>query len=432
MGVRTEGTSDMARLAIGRRTFLAGGAGASAAALIGATAPGAAQPAANALRPLALPPPISGAERLERLSKARALMARHGIGAIIVEPGASLDYFTGVQWWRSERLTAAVIPAAGEPIIVTPFFEKPSVEESLKVPAEVRTWDEHEEPLKLVADFLKERGVAGSPVGFEETNRYFILDKLQQQLPGLRVVSANPVVRALRMIKSPAEIALMKAAADVTVAAFRAIHPRIGEGMTAGRVKEMFAEAVGALGGANGSGLVLFGPASALPHGTGKPQQLARGDVVLLDCGCEVHGYQSDISRTYVFGADPTAEQRKVWEQMHRGQQIAFAAAKVGVPAGSVDDAVRRAYESWGYGPGYRLPGLSHRTGHGIGMEGHEPINLVHGETTPLAPGMCFSDEPGLYLPGKFGVRLEDCFHMSADGPRWFSVPPPSIDDPFG
>jgi Xaa-Pro dipeptidase len=168
-----------------------------------------------------------------------------------------------------------------------------------------------------------------------------------------------------------------------------------------------------------------------LPHGTGRPQQVKRGSIVLMDCGCSVHGYQSDISRTFVFGATPTTQQRKVWTQMRRGQDIAMAAAKVGVPAGAVDDAVRRAYERWGYGPGYKLPGLSHRTGHGIGMEGHEPINLVRGETTPLAPGMCFSNEPGIYLPGKFGVRLEDCFYMTAAGPRWFTVPPPSIDQPF-
>ena len=420
----------MVRLLIERRMFVAS---AGAAALLGALPLSrlAAQ-AGEALAPMKLPPPIGRDERLARLAKARALMKRNGIGAVIVEPGASLDYFTGVQWWRSERLTAAVIPAEGEPIIVTPFFEKPSVEESLKVPAEVRVWQEHEEPLNLVADFLRERGVAGSPVGFEETNRYFILDRLTEQLPGVRVVSANPVVRALRMIKSPAEIALMKAAADITVAAYRHAYPRIREGMSAGDVEKLFAGAVTALGGRNPWGLILFGAASALPHGTGKPQQLRRGDVVLLDSGCDVHGYQSDISRTFVFGAAPTPEQRKVWDQMHRGQQIAFAAARVGVPAGSVDDAVRRAYESWGYGPGYKLPGLSHRTGHGIGMEGHEPINLVHGETTPLAPGMCFSDEPGIYLPGKFGVRLEDCFHMTAAGPQWFSTPPPSIDDPFG
>jgi len=245
----------MADPKVGRRAFLAM---TGAAGLAGGlqTARAAAQAAPRS--PIKLPPPIGSEERLQRLAKARALMGRHGIGAIVIEPGASLDYFTGVQWWRSERLTAAIIPAQGEPIIVTPFFEKPSVEESLKVPAEVRTWDEHEEPLKLVADFLKQSGVAGSPIGFEETNRFFILDRLQQQLPGLRVVSANPVVRALRMIKSPTEIALMKAAADVTVAAFRAIHPKIQEGMTAGRVKEMFAEAVASLGGANGWGLVLL------------------------------------------------------------------------------------------------------------------------------------------------------------------------------
>jgi len=156
-----------------------------------------------------------------------------------------------------------------------------------------------------------------------------------------------------------------------------------------------------------------------------------KGEVVLLDCGCEVHGYQSDISRTFVFGGAPSADQRKVWEQMRRGQDIAMAAAKVGAPAGSVDDAVRSAYESWGYGPGYKLPGTSHRTGHGIGMEGHEPVNLVHGEKTPLALGMCFSNEPGIYLPGEFGVRLEDCFHMTEAGPKWFTVPPSSIDQPF-
>ena len=419
----------MVRFAVERRMFL--GSMGAGVLIVAIPLSRATAQAAGELAPMKLPPPIGTEERLARLAKARALMKQNGIGAVIVESGASLDYFTGVQWGRSERLTGTVIPVEGDAIIVTPFFEKPSVEESLKIPAEVRTWHEHEEPLKLVGDFLRDRGVAGSPVGFEETNRYFILDRLQQQLPGVRAVSANPVVRALRMIKSPAEIALMKSAADITVAAFRHTYPRVREGMSAGDVEKLFAAAIIALGGRNPWGLILFGPASALPHGTSKPQDLKRGDVVLLDCGCEVHGYQSDISRTFVFGADPTPEQRKVWDQMHRGQEIAFAAAKVGVPAGSVDDAVRRTYESWGYGPGYKLPGLSHRTGHGIGMEGHEPVNLVHGEMTPLAPGMCFSDEPGIYLPGKFGVRLEDCFHMTAAGPQWFSTPPPSIDNPF-
>ena len=410
-----------------RRNFLAG-AGATVTAMASPIDRLFAQ-AADALQPIKLPPPISSAERLQRLAKARTLMAQHGIGAIVVEPGASLDYLTGVQWWRSERLTAAVIPAQGDPIVVTPFFERPSVAESLSIPAEIRTWNEDEEPLKLVADFLRSSRVI--KVGFEETNRFWIMDRLKQQLPTAEIVSANPVVRAQRMIKSPAEIALMQAASDITVAAYRNIYPQIREGMTPADINRLYVAAVKALGGSTDGGLILLGEAAAYPHGSGKPQHVRKGEVVLLDSGCEVHGYQSDISRTFVFGGSPTADQRKVWDQMHRGQQIAMAAAKVGAPAGSVDDAVRHAYESWGYGPGYKLPGTSHRTGHGIGMEGHEPVNLVHGEMTPLAPGMCFSNEPGIYLPGKFGIRLEDCFHMTASGPKWFSVPPPSIDRPF-
>ena len=387
---------------------------------------------AGDLKPVKLPPPIGRAERLARIARARILMAANGIGAIIVEPGASLDYFTGVQWWRSERLTAAVIPIVGNPIIVTPFFEKPSVEESLGIPAEIRTWNEDEEPLKLVAGFLRERRLANARLGMEETNRYFILDRLNQQLPSARVVSANPVVRGCRMIKTAPEIALMQAASDITLAAFAHTWPQLKQGMTPADIDAMIGSATRALGGSYDGGLVLLGEGTAYPHGTHKPQTVEPGTNVLFDCGCDVHGYKSDISRSFVWGADPTAEQRKVWDQMRRGQDIAFAAARLGAPAGSVDDAVRSAYESWGYGPGYKLPGLSHRTGHGIGMEGHEPVNLVHGETTPFAPGMCFSNEPGIYLPGKFGIRLEDCFHMTAAGPKWFSVPPKSLEEPMG
>ncbi|MBH1999576.1 MAG: aminopeptidase P family protein, partial [Sphingomonadaceae bacterium] len=177
---------------------------------------------------------------------------------------------------------------------------------------------------------------------------------------------------------------------------------------------------------------ILLGEAAAYPHGSGKPQAVRAGEVVLMDCGCTVEDYQSDISRTFFYGATPSAQQRKVWNDVAHGQKIAFAAAQLGVPAGSVDDAVRGWYEKQGYGPGYALPGLSHRTGHGIGMEGHEPVNLVHGETTKLDVGMCFSNEPGLYLPGVMGIRMEDCFHMTAKGPAWFSTPPVSIDDPIG
>jgi len=419
-------------MVLNRRTMIGTGAAMAATASLarGTTAWAAAQEAAE-LKPIALPPPIAPAERVTRLRGARDLMRRHGIGAVLIESGPSLDYYTGIQWWRSERLTGVIIPAEGDPIVVTPFFEQPSIKEMLAVPAEIRTWQEDEEPLKLVADFLHERNVASMPVGFEETNRFFLEDRLKQQLPGAKVVSANPVVRAQRMIKSPAELALMQAAADITIAAFRHTWPRVREGMGPAEIDVIIGEATRALGGSYGGGLVLIGEGTAYPHGTRTPMRVARGTNVLFDCGCDAHGYQSDISRTFVFGADPTAEQRKVWEQMRRGQDIAMAAARVGAPAGSVDDAVRRAYESWGYGPGYKLPGTSHRTGHGIGMEGHEPVNLVHGETMPLAPGMCFSNEPGIYIPGKWGVRLEDCFHMTAAGPKWFTMPPPSIDRPF-
>lgn len=413
-----------------RRTMLGGGLALAGASLTGLGGRAFAQ--STEIKPLTLPPPIGRPERLARLAKARALMQRKNApAAIIVESGASLDYFTGVQWGRSERLTAAVIPATGDPIIVTPFFEGPSVAESLGIPAEIRVWQEDESPHNLVARFLADRGLARSPIGIEETVRFFAVDGLRTELPNARIVSANSVVRGCRMFKTPAELALMQAAADIMIAAYRNVGPRIRAGMTPSDIGTMINSAVSSLGGRPEFALVLIGEASAYPHGTGKPQHVAKGEVVLLDCGCSVHGYQADISRSFVWGGEPTAEQRKVWTQMRRGQDIAFAAAQVGVPAGHVDDAVRRTYESWGYGPRYKLPGTSHRTGHGIGMEVHEPINLVHGETTPLAPGMCFSNEPGIYLPGKFGIRLEDCFHMTANGPKWFSVPPPSIDRPF-
>jgi Xaa-Pro aminopeptidase len=388
--------------------------------------------AAAELPSIPIPPPISTAERLGRLAKAKELMQRNGIGAVLVESGPSLDYLTGIQWWRSERLTAVVIPAVGDPIVVTPFFESPSIKEMLKVPAEVRTWQEDEEPLKLVADFLKERGVAGQPIGFEETDRFFIEDRLKRQLPGANIVSANSVIRAQRMIKSPTELALMQAANDIMHASLRYAGERTREGMAWADIDAMIAAAQKKLGGSYDGGLVLIGEASAYPHGSRLPHNVKRGDIVLMDCTCSLHGYQADITRTFVYGADPSPEQRKLWDQVHRGQQIAIQTAKPGLPAGAVDDAVRRAYESWGFGPAYRLPGLSHRTGHGIGMEVHEPVYLVHGETTPLAPGMCFSDEPGLYIPGKFGVRIEDCWYMTAGGPKFFTQPPPSIDRPFG
>lgn len=406
-------------------------AGAAVPLLWRAGALRAAAPDLSALKPITGDArPIDATERMARLSRAQQLMRASGIGAVLIEPGASLVYFTGVRWHLSERLTCAVIPAEGTPCIVTPFFEEPSVRLSLGVPAEVRTWDEDEDPLATVAGFLRDRGLTGRAVGVEERVRFFVTDRLRRALPSARLVSADPVVRGCRMVKSPAEIALMRLATDVTVAAYRFVHPRVAPGMLESEVAALMSAATQRLGGSVEFSLVLSGPDAALPHGGTAPRRIEPGDIVLMDCGCTVEGYQSDVSRTFVVGAAPTKEQRMVWEQVARGQQVAFAAAQPGMPAGSVDDAVRAYYESLGYGPRYRLPGLSHRTGHGIGMEGHEPVNLVHGEKTLLAPGMCFSDEPGLYLPGRFGVRLEDCFFMTADGPRWFSEPPRSIERP--
>ncbi|THD36570.1 MAG: aminopeptidase P family protein [Sphingomonas sp.] len=375
--------------------------------------------------------PIGADERRRRLDRAQALMRTSGIGAVLIEPGSSLVYFTGIRWGRSERAMLAVLPVEGEPCIVSPYFEEPRMRESLAISAEVRVWQEDEDPLKLVAGFLRDRKLAARPVGIEETVRFFVPDMLAHALPAAKIVTANPVVRGCRMIKTVAELALMQRATDITIAAYRWTYPRVEKGMTGRDIGALMDAATTKLGGSPEFSLVLIGEAAAYPHGTQAVHRVGDGEIVLMDCGCTVQGYQSDISRTFVFGR-ASKDQRTVWEQVHQGQQTALAAARIGVPAGSVDVAIRKLYESFGYGPGYKLPGCSHRTGHGIGLDGHEPVNLVRGETTKLAPGMCFSNEPGIYIPGKFGVRLEDCFHMTEAGPKWFSTPPPSIDQPFG
>ncbi|WCT75250.1 Xaa-Pro peptidase family protein [Sphingomonas naphthae] len=411
-----------------RRTLIAS----AAAAAAGLALPAAALAPATDLAPLpGRPPAITPAERLARVAKAQRLMRAAGIGALLIEPGASMVYFTGVRWGLSERLTAVVIPAEGDAAIVTPFFEAPSVRQTLVIPAEIRTWQEDEDPLKLVAAILRDRGVATKPVAMEERVRFFASDGLARALPDARIVPGAPVVRGCRMVKSPAEIALMQHATDITIAAYAHVVPRVAPGMSPADVTKMMDAANRALGGETMFSLVLMGAASALPHGSREPQVAKAGEVVLMDCGCAVEGYQSDVSRTFVPGG-ATARQREVFAQVAHGQHIAFEAARIGAPAGTVDDQVRRYYESLGYGPGYAWPGLSHRTGHGIGLDGHEPVNLVHGEATPLAAGMCFSNEPGLYIPGSFGVRIEDCFHMTDAGPKWFSTPPKTIDAPLG
>jgi Xaa-Pro dipeptidase len=375
--------------------------------------------------------PISADERLARIAKLQRLMVDQKIGALILESGSSLDYFTGIQWHRSERTTAAVIPARGEIVVVTPAFEVPSVRETLAVGGDVRPWNEHENPFALLVGALRDRGVTSGPIAFESTTRLFIVDGVRDASAGAyRVVSGDALVKAVRLIKSPAELALMQVANNVTLAALRHVHGNVRVGMRPDEIAAMTDAATAALGGEPGFALVLLNEASAYPHGSKQPQTLREGSIILMDVGCTVHGYQSDISRTWVMGK-PTAKQRKVWDTVKRGQELALATAKLGTPVGAIDDAVRAYYEKEGWGPGYRLPGLSHRTGHGIGLDGHEPPYLVHGDTTPLAPGMCFSDEPGLYIPGEFGVRMEDCWYMTETGPKLFTELARSIDEPI-
>jgi len=375
--------------------------------------------------------PIEVAERIARIEKAQRLMAEQDIDAILLEPGSAMLYFSGVSWWRSERLTAVIIPREGDIGIVTPFFEEPSVRESMTFGEDVRVWHEHESPFERVAGLLKDRKLTSGKIGLEDTVRHFVADELRKAAPEYQIVSARPITQGCRMYKSANEIALMRKASEVTLTAYDHVYRQLEVGMQPADVNAMMSDAQAELGGTGNWSMALLGVASAYPHGTDQPQQIEEGQIVLMDCGCAVHGYQSDISRTFVFG-EPSKQHREVWDTVRKGQEIAFEAAQIGKPAGSVDDAVRSYYETLGWGPGYKVPGLSHRTGHGIGMDGHEPVNFVHGEQTPLAPGMCFSNEPGLYDFDSFGVRLEDCLYMTEDGPAWFTVPPDSLDDPIG
>jgi Xaa-Pro dipeptidase len=373
---------------------------------------------------------ISVEERRARIAKVQALMTQRKIAALLIEPGSTLDYFTGIRWRRSERTTLAVIPASGAVLVVTPAFEEPSVRETLQVGGDVRPWDEHESPFDRIVQGLKDRGISGGVVAAESTIRFFIIAGIRQAASNAyEIIPADPIVRACRLIKSPAELSLLQFANDVTIEALRHAREQASVGMGPADLSALVDKATIALGGSPEFSMVLLNEASAYPHGSVQAQKLRGGSTVLMDCGCSVHGYESDISRTWVFGT-ASPRQRKIWNTVKRGQEIALETAKIDVAVGSIDDAVRRYYESEGWGPGYHLPGLSHRTGHGIGLDGHEPPYLVHGDTTPLQAGMCFSDEPGIYIPGEFGVRLEDCWYMTASGPKLFTALAKSLDEP--
>jgi Xaa-Pro dipeptidase len=377
--------------------------------------------------------PITIEERQQRMERARQLMRDNNLDAIVLAGGTSLLYFTNIHWGNSERLFAAVIPAKGEPFYVCPAFEEGRAREQIaKGPGgnnpDVRTWQEDVDPYRVLALGLKDRGITSGHLGIEERTPFVFSDGLAKAAAQTTVASATQVTSGCRMIKSSHELELMQLANHVTLQAYEAVYRALHEGMTQYDFANLIAAAYGKLG-FPGEASVNVGEASALPHGSAKPQTIREGTIVLIDDGCTVEGYQSDISRTFVLGK-PTDKMRKVFDIVHQAQSAALKQAKPGVEAQSVDAAARKVISDAGYGPDYRY--FSHRVGHGIGMDGHEWPYLVRGDTLQLRSNMTFSDEPGIYIPGEFGVRLEDDMHITDDGAALFTPQSPSLEDPFG
>ena len=376
--------------------------------------------------------PITGEERRQRLGRARQLMAENKLDAIMVMGGTSLVYFTGIRWFMSERTFAMVLSPKGEPFYVCPAFEEDRAREQISLGLgaanpELRLWQEDESPYQRIADGLKDRGLSTARLGAEETVRYVFSEGVSKAAPALQIVSATPVTAGCRMIKSKHELELMTLANQVTLAAYEAAYLSSKEGMTQrdfGRLVSLAHERQGFQGGAT----IQVGEYSALPHGSAQSQVLREGTILLMDGGCNVEGYESDISRTVVLGK-PADKMKKVFEIVHRAQSAALAAAKPGVQCQAVDAAARKVISEAGYGPDYKY--FTHRVGHGIGMDGHEWPYLVRGNTLPLAPNMCFSDEPGIYIRGEFGVRLEDDMHITENGAELFTPQSKSLEEPF-
>ena len=381
---------------------------------------------------------IPKAEYAARTEKAQAKMRANGVAAMWVHAGTNMTYFTGTKWHPSERMVGAIIPATGAIEYLAPYFEQDTVRDFMVMPGPVNVWHEHESPYQLFVETLQRTGLAsaGTKIGITEDTPFFVVDGITKFAAGvgadIQIVNAKPITAHCRTQKSASEIALMQRAKNMTLEVHKAAASMLHEGITTIEVAAFIHEAHRKTG-ASGSYfcIVLFGPATAFPHGVKDPQTLKTGDMVLIDTGCQVEGYISDITRTYVFG-EPTARQREVWNAEKAAQAAALAAAQLGVACREVDIAARRSLAADGFGPQYELPGLPHRTGHGIGLDIHEWPYLVGSDTTPLAEGMCFSNEPMICVPGEFGIRLEDHFYMTANGPRWFTEPSHSVDDPFG
>lgn len=377
--------------------------------------------------------PITADERRGRIEKARRLMAQQQLDAIMLTGGTSLVYFSNIRWGLSERLFAMILPSKGEPFYVSPAFEEDRAREQiargpLATNPDVRTWQEDESPYERIAQGLKDRGLAAGTLGVEETVRFVFSHGVSAVAPALKIASGTPVTAGCRMVKDAHEIELMRLASRVTLKAYEAAYRALREGMTQDDFAKLVAAAHDRLGFGGGAG-VQVGEFSALPHGSVTPQTIAEGSILLIDGGCSVEGYQSDISRTFVLGK-PTDKMRKVFEIERRAQDAALAAARPGVACEAVDAAARKVIADAGYGPDYKY--FTHRVGHGMGMDGHEWPYLVRGNTLPLAPGMVFSDEPGIYIRGEFGVRVEDDMVITETGAELFTLQSPSLEQPFG
>ncbi|MEI8109911.1 MAG: Xaa-Pro peptidase family protein [Chitinophagia bacterium] len=376
--------------------------------------------------------PISVEERKQRIVKAQELMQQNKIDAIFLEGTTSCTYFTGMRWGQSERTFGVVIPSKGPIAYVCPQFEEDRARELINpvFGDEVRCWEEHESPYALILGIAKDRGIRFRRIGMEERVRFFIADGVKKIAAGIEIVDATPVTAGCRMYKTAAEIALMQKANDVTIEAYKAAFASIQPGMTQAQLSRNISAAFEKLGFSGGAS-VQVGKYSALPHGSIVPQKIMEGDVVMVDGGTSCQGYASDITRTIVVGK-PSDKQIAVWNLEKKAQDAAFAAIKIGAPCEIVDAAARAVIENGGFSKNYKLPGLPHRTGHGIGMEGHEWTNFVKGNKTPIGVGMCFSDEPTISIPGEFGIRLEDCLYITENGPKFFTPQSISIEQPFG
>jgi Xaa-Pro dipeptidase len=376
--------------------------------------------------------PITSEEYQARIARAQHVLSEQDpkLDALFLAPGSSLYYFTGVHWWPSERLLGILIPQKGQPIVVCPAFEEGRFREQLRFPADVRVWQEDQSPTKLAAEALADRGMRTGRIGVEEATMFTFYDHLRQAALGFEFVSADPVTIACRGVKSPHELELMRLACEVTCDVYRAVFASLKEGMSQSDIGKLV-EAGFAKIGLRGDALVLIGASAALPHGSMKPQTLREGDVVLIDGGCKVEGYPSDVTRTAIFGK-PSEKIQRTYEIVRKAQDAALDAAQAGKLSGSVDDAARGVITSAGYGPDYKY--FTHRLGHGIGLDGHEHPYLVRGSKTTLVPGMTFSNEPGVYIPGEFGLRCEDLMVIADNGQAQLLTPrfQVSLEKPLG